>query len=1108
MRSLRHIVAFSTVFLIVSSASAQKVRFNHVGKNKGLSQSSVNAIAQDGQGFLWFATEDGLNKYDGLEMEVFKDDPKGDSPEFLSDRSTRVLYTHDDGSLFIGTAYGGLNRRDHFNDTFEKFRYDSLDMRSLSSNTIHVILREDENHLWVGTEEGLNLLDLTTGECERWLAEDSRKKGHRVLPGDNILSLHKDVDGTLWVGTNDEGLLKMPPDRQRIIQHLPLDEEGALVSKYAKKVRAVHRDRLGTLWVGFDGAWLASFDGKESWKFYRMKSGDPYSIPSKRITCLFTDHKGVLWVGTGKGLSKYLPGRDGFITYRHSDDDPFSLPDDYVISIYEDAANSLWVGTLTGGITAYHRTLGMFNHFKSEKGVRFSLDNNMIFSFTEDNKGNIWAATVGGGLARINFDKEKIEHYTIGQNKTHDNVIKIYTSSTGTIWFGTWGGGFNYYNPIKGDFGEPHTEDDGLLSNTVLDFAEDEKGNLWIATFKGLNYYDIVNDTLYSYGKKFELKDPSGNKINMPGVFILNLYLDQSSNVLYAGTDEAGLYKIDLHDLTLDVYSSDDGFLSDDRVLALHHHEGILWVGTKKGLNRVDLSDMSSSQIHENDGLASDYINSILVDDRGYVWAATNAGISRFKPGAMDRVRNYSVEDGLQGNEFNQGAAFKTSTGELFFGGVNGLNHFYPEDITDNPHQPPVIVTSFKIFGKEYGLEQSISETDFIELSYKQNFFSFEFAALDFVLPEKNLYQYKMEGLDEDWSVSTNRPYASYTGLEGGEYTLRVRACNNDGVWSEEETTIRIVIIPPFWKTTTFYVAVSVAAVLLLFLIYRWRVRKIKREKRVLEEKVTERTKELAQKSEELAEKNKDIMDSINYAKKIQKAILPEDRAIQHGLRDSFVLYLPKDVVSGDFYWYGERGDIRVITAVDCTGHGVPGAFMSMIGSNLLSQIVLEKGVTDAGQILENLNVGVQKALKQGTDAQETNDGMDISLCTINTATLEVKWAGAYNPLYLIRGGEVQKFKADKYPIGGAHMELDRTYQTHTIQAEKDDALYMFSDGFVDQFGGPKGKKFMGKRFQRLLLDVHQQPMEEQREVLYKALKEWTGDLEQVDDVCVIGVRT
>jgi serine phosphatase RsbU (regulator of sigma subunit) len=402
---------------------------------------------------------------------------------------------------------------------------------------------------------------------------------------------------------------------------------------------------------------------------------------------------------------------------------------------------------------------------------------------------------------------------------------------------------------------------------------------------------------------------------------------------------------------------------------------------------------------------------------------------------------------------------------------------------------------------KMYSTDSSIIFKKYIELSYKENYFTFEFVTLDYISPEKNKFMYILEGYDRDWSSPSDVRYASYTELPGGTYTFKIKATNSDGVWRETPYEITIKVIPPWWKTMWFYVISGIVIFASVVGFFRYRTNIIKKENKILENKVSERTKELA-------EKNRDITSSIEYAKRIQEAILPSKDLIFSKLKNAFILYKPKDIVSGDFYWFGEKGDYKIIAVVDCTGHGVPGAFMSMIGHNLLNQIVSEKGFYDPGKILEELHKGVQAALKQGHNDVDTNDGMDVAMMALNTETRECLWAGAFRGLVIINDeGDIEKIDGNKYPVGGAQLDSERVFTTHKRQLQKNDCVYMSTDGYADQFGGPKGKKFMVRQFHDNLKSVHQYSVAEQQKELENQFNEWKGNFEQIDDVLVIGIK-
>jgi serine phosphatase RsbU (regulator of sigma subunit) len=532
---------------------------------------------------------------------------------------------------------------------------------------------------------------------------------------------------------------------------------------------------------------------------------------------------------------------------------------------------------------------------------------------------------------------------------------------------------------------------------------------------------------------------------------------------------------------------------------------GYFWIGTSDGLNKFDLKTKHFTIYTEKDGLPNSYIYDVLPDSNGNLWLPTNFGLSKFNPNINNEngsaFKNYNTIDGVQAREFNQGASFLCSDGKIIVGGISGLNYFNPTNIKENRATPNSYIYSFGRQGKDVTTDSSIIFKKHIELSYKENYFTFEFVSLDYISPEKNKFMFKLEGYDSDWSSPTSIRYATYTELPGGTYTFKVKSTNSDGVWNETPHVITIKVIPPWWKTTWFYVLSILFSTASVFGFISYRTSSIKKENKILENKVTERTKELA-------EKNRDITSSIEYAKRIQEAILPSKDLIFSKIKNAFILYKPKDIVSGDFYWFGEMGDFKIIAVVDCTGHGVPGAFMSMIGHNLLNQISGDKTYLTPGTILEKLHLGVQAALKQGQNNVNTNDGMDVSLLALNTETREINWAGAYRSLIIVTNdGELEKIDGNKYPVGGAQLDKERLFTTHKRILSKNDCLYMTSDGYADQFGGPKGKKFMVKQLHENLKSIHYYSIKEQQLELEKHFYDWKGDYEQVDDVLVIGIK-
>ena len=413
-------------------------------------------------------------------------------------------------------------------------------------------------------------------------------------------------------------------------------------------------------------------------------------------------------------------------------------------------------------------------------------------------------------------------------------------------------------------------------------------------------------------------------------------------------------------------------------------------------------------------------------------------------------------------------------------------------------------------------------------LPYDKNHITFDFIGVCITNPSKVKYQFKLEGADADWFPPTSKTEATYSSLPAGEYVFHLKAMNNDNLWNEKDVTFKFRILPPWYKTWWFYTLIAIVAFGSIYLFIVVRTRNLQKAKIELEQEVELRTFQLRQEKEKvevinkevneqkaiIEAKNHDITDSIKYAKNIQEALLPPLQNLHNELKDAFVLYLPKDIVSGDFYWFAKRNNKRFVASVDCTGHGVPGAFMSIIGNTLLNEIVSDKNITEPAEILNELHAGVKTALKQSNSENERRDGMDIALCSLNEEGTILEYAGANRPLWIFRKGKqgeeaFEMIKANKFPIGRLEMEneVKRRFTNHSIHVEKGDIIYIFSDGYADQFGGKKGKKFMVGNMQKLVADIYQKPIKEQEKLLLKNFLDWKGELEQIDDVLVIGFR-
>ncbi len=854
-RGLALVLAAVALVLAPTPAAAQSstIRFERLTVEHGLSQNAILSIAQDAQGFLWFGTEDGLNKYDGYQFVVYESDP--DDAASLIDNFISVLYVTRDGELWVGTRSGldrhdrdtggfihypteaedssglrgqwvtsifedqrgdmwigtfegGLDRLDRTSQTFSHYHHDAADESSLGGDAVSAIYEDSAGTLWVGTQRGLDRLD-DSGQSFTHFRHDPADP--TSLAGDAVTTISEDNQGRLWIGTVEGGLNLYDPASQsfRRFQHDP----ERLDSLSHNRIRSFLQDRFGNLWVGTqNGLDLlpagTALDGRSepAFEHYQHDPFDPNSLGSSAIWSVLEDRSGVMWFGTyGGGLAKYNQSTARFRIYQHSPSQPNSLSDNFVWSIAEDSRGRLWIGTFNGGLNLLDRGSSELTVFRQDDSDPGSLLSNDVRSVIEDSSGTLWVGSAGG-LDRLNPLTNRFTHFTHDPQDPNslsgDRVNVLLEGSSGDLWVGTRFEGLNRFDPTTGRFTRyQHDPDDpsSLGENRVWALYEDHIGAIWVGTLGGVS-------------------------------------------VLDPNTGEFTRYQHDLDDAQS---------LGSDSIFAFYEDpSGSMWIGTwGDGLDRFDRSTGTFEHFTEADGLPNDTIYGIEADAGGQLWMSTNRGLARFDP-VSESFQNYDMSDGLQDNEFNVGAHFASQSGEMFFGGVRGFNAFFPEDIQRNPHVPPLVITTFYIFNQP--VRHDLLAGEQIELSYREDFIAFEFSALDFNSPEKNQYTYQLEGLDDEWIEAGTRRYVSYTNLGGGDYVFRVRGSNNDGVWNESGASVRITVIPPFWETTWFRATAAVVVVALAIGAVRLRLRAIEARSRELEETVRERTQEIEQRTSEL----------------------------------------------------------------------------------------------------------------------------------------------------------------------------------------------------------------------------------------------------------------
>jgi ligand-binding sensor domain-containing protein/signal transduction histidine kinase len=860
----------------------QTFRFEHLGLEEGLSQSTVMAILQDKQGFLWFGTEDGLNRYDGYTFKVFRPDP--DDLYSISDRWINSLYEDRDGHLWIGTQLGGLNRYDAQTGHFMHFRHDPSDPASLASNAVHALFQAPDGNLWVGTDDGLDWLDPVSGAIThvRIVTEEGVS-----LSGEAIQVIFGDSRGNIWIGTFDEGAILYEPSSHTFSRFG--NTELSKNRLCGASVTAIAETFDGMMWVATLNGLTRVYPNTGLVVCHRNNPADSKTISSNAVEALYVDLAGDLWVGTDRGLDQYQTVSNTFLHLVHSPAISDSLSTETIYSIYEDRGGVLWVGTYGGGINKHEQTQDRFAYFRHDPDNSNSLSDNFVFPIHADKEGRVWVGTYGGGLNR--FDPATGLFTRFSNNPSNPRTLpsnyiwSIFTDSKGTLWVGT-SRGLSRLDASIGAFTNflydpANAEESG--PNVVYAMAEGADGVLWLGTRDGVGRFDRVQGIF--------LPEAFPNLSNEDSIGrVMSLHISPAGE-LWFGTAENGLFRYDIKRRAIKQYRADPetaGSLGHDSVFAIYQDtQGTLWVATGGGgLNRYDSAADTFRAFTDEDGLPNNVVYGILEDDLGRLWLSTNYGVSRFDP-LTQTFRNYSVSDGLGSMEFNLNAYAKAPNGAMYFGSIHGLNAFYPNQILDIAYTPPVALTSLTYEGKPLPSETTPETAASIVLRYPQNSFEFEFAALGYTATARNQYAYKLEGFDNDWYFLGNKRIGRYTNLPGGSYTLLLKAANSDGVWNEHYLSIPVTVVPPFWLTWWFRVLLGLGGVAAAVAGYRWRVRQIENRNAELEALVRARTAEiqgLFEQTKELAvieERNRLALELHDSAKQKAFAALAQLGAAQ-----------------------------------------------------------------------------------------------------------------------------------------------------------------------------------------------------------------------------------
>ena len=1064
-------VAFTFTYTV--TAEGASIRFDELSLEEGLSQTIVECITQDQRGFMWFGTEDGLNRYDGYTFNVLRHDPE--NPNSLVYNHILSLYVDRAGYIWIGTFDSGLDRFDPYSENFVHYRSDLENPGSLSNDHVISIFEDSSSDLWVGTMIGLNRLDRDTGTFTRYLnvPEDPHSISH-----DTARIIYEDRSGVLWIGTEGGGLNRYDRENDRFVRYTADSDNPSSISH--NSIRAIHEDISGVLWIGTVGGGLNALDkDRNTFTRYRHDPDDSSSLSHDQVYSIHEDRTGTLWVGTnGGGLARFDRKTQTFTNFINDPSDPSSISYNEIYDIFEDDSGVIWLGTYGGGINKFDSKRKKFELFRTRPGDPNSLNQPIVWTVHEENEtGVLWIGTHGGGLNRLDRERNRWTHFRHDpddpQSLTADIVRVVHEDSRGILWLATHGGGLCILDRGTGKFSSfRHNPDDpsSINHDELRSIYEDRSGTLWFGTNGGgLNRFDRSSGTFYHY-----LHDPNNIK-SLSNNYVRVMHEDRDGD-FWVGTQGGGLDRMDRETGDFTHYKNDpadSNSVSSDYVFSiLEDDSGILWIGTwGGGLSRFDKKTGSFSHYTVEDGLASNSVYGGLMDEQGNIWISTNNGISRFTP-RTEIFKNYTVDDGLQGNEFNGNSFYKSESGEMFFGGTYGLTAFYPHEIKDNPHIPPIVITSFSTFNKEVKFDRPLSDIDELVLSHKDYVFSFEFAALDYSAPSKNQYSYRMKGLDDDWipTVSGKR-FAYYTTLPSGRYEFMVKGSNNDGLWNEEGTSVKIRITPPFHQTWWFRAIVFLTVVLIIRIWFRRRMQ------------------------------NTRISAELNAAHDAQMSIMPHADPKIEGL-DISGICIPANEVGGDFYDYISMNMNKErfgIVIGDVAGKAMKAAMVAVMSSGMVFSKADEDLPTD--QIATHLN----RAIYYKTD-EIIYTALCLGFIDIPSKEFSFTLAGFCPPL-LKSGDSLQRLDGvgPRFPLGILEEVI---YEKRVIQLAPGNVLILYTDGVTEardhskEFYGHEGLEGLVNK-----MDSNQMTAKEIKDSIVEDVKRFSGDTPQTDDMTIVVVK-
>jgi len=1040
-------------FLWISLDGGGVARFD--GKNietldldDGLPSRKVRALFEDSKGIIWFGTTQGLCKYDGKNIKTYT------TQDGLPHNYIRAIEETKNGALIIGTKAGIC--------FLEDSSFTTLKTRDKAPylKKIRTIYKDPNSKIWIGTEEGVLLLRNKT------LVPFHR---NNELPHQRILSFLQDSKLNLWIGTQN-GLVRFKNDKIKVY-----NSKLGLISN---RVRAICEDNVGNLWIGTrTGVSLFRHN-----QFSNINTTN--GLTHERIRDILLDNKGTLWFATYYGGINNFNPKD-FVTYSKND----NFISNQILSLAQKSNGEIIAGTFDG-VSTFKTVNGIIEDIKNYNTAD-GIPHNRVFSILEDSHNKLWIGTKKGIAITTNF--EDTTWITNKEGLFGEEVFSILQEDATTFWVGT-GEGLNkiVFSRYPKEFSITLHNDIAINTTDISSLVKDQKGNIWIGYRFGSVRIKMKNGNFIKPTFDTEIKNITSIKIK--------------DNKIWVGTNATGLFLINNpnFDTTIPIknYNKKNG-LSSNNIYALAISDNkTIWSGSEKGIDKIDFNDK-------------------------YV---------------IKNIESYGKNEGIKGGEVLENALLLNSNNDLMIGTVNGFSYSSPIKYKIENKAPIIQLLKFNAYtSSKEEVKSYVNNLDEIKINYSNNNIALDFIGIDLNAPKKVKYKWFLKGFSNKWSSPSSRAFLNFTNLAPKNYELKIISSSDNKTWNESPLIIHFKIKPPFWLNPWFIALSILIFILIVILIIRWKYKKLIKTQEKLEYKIKEATQvievekekieiqssQIYAQKEHIEEQHKEIKQSIDYAQLIQEAALPEKKITDY-IADSFLLYQPRDIVSGDFYWWEEKDDTVLFCVADSTGHGIPGAFISLIGTILYNEIFHSKNILQPNEILDELNRSLQITLEQHLPNPKIKDGMDLSFCAYNKKEQTLYFSGAQNPVWIVRHSPEKlvvnekqieasfnnennisnlfEIKGDKQPIG-LHVTAQTPFTLHKIQIQKGDEIYLFTDGYADQFGGDRNKKFMTKRFKKLLTQNQNQPMDKVKTLVELNFTTWKGKELQIDDVCVVGIR-